>query len=156
MAIVAIAIALRFVFHTWLGRSGFFLYWVAALWAAWIGGLGVAIVSHTLILFAEATWFPQPGKSAFPSSLVDVMILATYYGIGCAIGRLSDLNRAAQRRARLEHEEAVRQREQLRAALSCMADGVLMTNSNGRITLMNRAAEALTGWTVAEAGDKPP
>jgi PAS domain S-box-containing protein len=51
--------------------------------------------------------------------------------------------------------EAVSQREQLRATLSCMADGVMVTDANGCLALMNPVAEAMTAWTVADACGKP-
>jgi PAS domain S-box-containing protein len=36
-----------------------------------------------------------------------------------------------------------------------IADGVLLTDPFGRVTAMNRALEALTGWTEAEATGRP-
>ena len=57
----------------------------------------------------------------------------------------------AQRRAREQQLEASSQREHLRTTLSCMADGVLVTDMNGRVTLINSAAEAMTGWNAIEA-----
>ena len=42
-------------------------------------------------------------------------------------------------------------REEIRAALYGIADGVITTGPTGRITRMNPAAEAMTGWTEQEA-----
>jgi two-component system cell cycle sensor histidine kinase/response regulator CckA len=39
----------------------------------------------------------------------------------------------------------------LRAAIGCIPDGAVVTDPHGRVLLMNRAAERLTGWTLAEA-----
>jgi PAS domain S-box-containing protein len=53
-------------------------------------------------------------------------------------------------------EEAVRQhREWLRVTLASIGDAVLATDTEGRITLLNLAAAALTGWTEPEAVGKP-
>jgi PAS domain S-box-containing protein len=71
------------------------------------------------------------------------------------VGILSRIRVSAQLRAHREHIEACSQREQLNSTLACMADGVLATDVNGRLTLMNRAAEALTGWSFAESKGKP-
>ena len=42
-----------------------------------------------------------------------------------------------------------------RTTLSCMADGVLVADVEGRLTLMNPVAEALTGWNIADAKGQP-
>jgi PAS domain S-box-containing protein len=47
------------------------------------------------------------------------------------------------------------QRERLRIVLMSMADGVIVTDNDGRIELLNPAAEILTGWSMAEALDQP-
>src|SRR3990167_2279763 len=39
--------------------------------------------------------------------------------------------------------------------LHALADGLVATDSDGRITRMNPAAESLTGWTLAEALGRP-
>jgi hypothetical protein len=43
----------------------------------------------------------------------------------------------------------------LRAAIACIADGAVVANREGRVRLMNRAAEQLTGWTQAQAEGQP-
>jgi two-component system, OmpR family, phosphate regulon sensor histidine kinase PhoR len=51
----------------------------------------------------------------------------------------------------LRLEEAERAAGEARAVFYAIADGVLLTDPFGRVTAMNRALEALTGWTEAEA-----
>lgn len=41
--------------------------------------------------------------------------------------------------------------EQLTAMLSCIGDGVMITNVEGYISYMNPSAERLTGWTLSDA-----
>lgn len=41
--------------------------------------------------------------------------------------------------------------EWLRVTLSCIGDGVITTDQEGRVTFLNTVAQALTGWTQAEA-----
>ncbi|MDE2453530.1 MAG: PAS domain S-box protein, partial [Burkholderiales bacterium] len=52
-------------------------------------------------------------------------------------------------------EDAVRQREKLLiAAMDSIAEGLIMTDRQGRISRMNPVAEALTGWSVAQAAGR--
>jgi PAS domain S-box-containing protein len=47
------------------------------------------------------------------------------------------------------------EKERLAVTLRSIGDGVIATDINGNVTLMNRAAEVLTGWTHEEAASKP-
>jgi GAF domain-containing protein len=57
--------------------------------------------------------------------------------------------------AALRLEEAERAAGEARAVFYAIADGVLLTDPFGRVTAMNRALEALTGWTEAEPWAAP-
>jgi two-component system, cell cycle sensor histidine kinase and response regulator CckA len=43
----------------------------------------------------------------------------------------------------------------LSTVVQCIGDGVIAADVEGRVELMNRAAEALTGWTLADARGEP-
>ena len=58
----------------------------------------------------------------------------------------------ARRRA---EEELRKQSEWLRITLASIGDAVISTDNIGRVTFMNAVAEALTGWSQAEALDRP-
>ncbi len=51
--------------------------------------------------------------------------------------------------------EARRQKDILAVTLSSIGDGVIITDTSGLITFMNKVAEDLTGWTAREARDQP-
>ncbi|HJT78136.1 MAG TPA: PAS domain S-box protein [Gemmataceae bacterium] len=58
--------------------------------------------------------------------------------------------------ARQRSEEALRrQSDWLRVTLASIGDAVISTDAEGRVTFMNAVAEALTGWTQAEAQGRP-
>jgi PAS domain S-box-containing protein len=58
--------------------------------------------------------------------------------------------------ARGRAEEALqKQSEWLRITLASIGDAVISTDAEGRVTFMNGAAEALTGWPQAEAVGRP-
>ncbi len=75
--------------------------------------------------------------------------------------RLEEQSRRAQemeaaRRAAEEYAEVIQeQREHLRVTLQSIGDAVIATDAQGRVTLLNPVAEALTGWTTAAALGRP-
>jgi len=57
-------------------------------------------------------------------------------------------------RQRAERELAA-EREELRTTLASIGDAVISTDAAGRVRYINAVAEALTGWTQAEAAGRP-
>jgi PAS domain S-box-containing protein len=47
------------------------------------------------------------------------------------------------------------ERERLAVTLESIGDGVIATDTEGRVTTLNRVAEELTGWSQADAAGKP-
>ena len=47
------------------------------------------------------------------------------------------------------------ERERLRITLASIGDGVISTDAEGRIVFLNGVAEALTGWSQADAAGRP-
>ena len=58
---------------------------------------------------------------------------------------LQNANTILAARQRAERELA-RERERLRITLASIGDAVISTDAEGRVTLLNGVAEALTGW----------
>jgi PAS domain S-box-containing protein len=57
-------------------------------------------------------------------------------------------------RQKAERELAA-ERERLRITLASIGDAVISTDADGRVTYLNRVAEALTGWIQKEAAGRP-
>lgn len=57
---------------------------------------------------------------------------------------------------RKKAEEALAvEKERLSVTLQSIGDGVITTNTNGNVVLLNKAAEEMTGWPSAEAAGRP-
>jgi len=56
---------------------------------------------------------------------------------------------------RSAEEKLAAEKERLTVTLRSIGDGVISTDTNGCVTLMNQVAEELTGWTQIEAKGKP-
>jgi PAS domain S-box-containing protein len=52
-------------------------------------------------------------------------------------------------------ESLAAEREHLTVTLRSIGDGVISTDNNGRVVLMNKVAETLTGWSMEEAVGRP-
>jgi len=50
------------------------------------------------------------------------------------------------------HQALAEEKELLAVTLRCIGDGVITTDTNGRVVLINKVALALTGWDAMEAG----
>ncbi len=81
-------------------------------------------------------------------------VLTTALGLGIVVAFVGALHRNLRIRdkaAAALHD----QREWLSTMLSSIGDGVISTDTAGKITLLNLVAQALTGWTTQEARGKP-
>src|SRR5688500_9353246 len=67
---------------------------------------------------------------------------------------LQNANAILLARKRAERDLAA-ERERLRITLASIGDAVISTDAEGRVTYLNGVAEALTGWSQAEAAGRP-
>ena len=65
------------------------------------------------------------------------------------VGVISDISPLKQAEKALADEK-----ERLAVTLASIGEGVITTDREGRITLMNRVAEQITGWTQADATER--
>jgi PAS domain S-box-containing protein len=92
--------------------------------------------------------FEERTGAAIMAALIALSLLGLTWWSARALSRIDAL--------RLQRERELHDsREELRAALYGISDGVIVADTEGRVRQMNPAAERLTGWTQAEAQGQP-
>ena len=100
---------------------------------------------------AEALEFQR-----FFSVLILALILVLIAAAVAAVGVVWQRNAKTHYQALFRAEAARRESEERhRMTLMSVGDGVLATDAQGRVELLNPVAEALTGWSQKEACGKP-
>src|SRR5689334_12762892 len=89
---------------------------------------------------------------AFGMALFTLVMIAWFSSLILWVART--LDQAAAQRAQAEGA-ATEQREWLQVTLASIGDGVIATDSSGRVRFLNAAAQRLTGWRAAEAAGRP-
>ena len=88
-------------------------------------------------------------QRALTTSLVSLAVaLASVAAFIALVNR--NLRNKTQAAALLHHE-----REKFEVTLSSIGDGVIATDTEGRVSFLNQVAESLTGWKPAEALNQP-
>jgi two-component system, cell cycle sensor histidine kinase and response regulator CckA len=89
------------------------------------------------------------------SGVFEVCAFQTGHSKMAALFRDITEKKQAQDKLRRSQEEIYRERERLTVTLRSIGDGVITTDTSGRVTFMNPIAEITTGWSVEEAIGKP-
>lgn len=168
LAIVSVIIAallrlgLNALINVPLFSSTPFLNMFAAIMiTAWFGGLGPGLVATTFGAIVANYFFLEPGTGLVLPTLQDFLNLIVFLLEGVVISGLCEIfHRALQDRARevAQHrqtqEELSRERELYAVTLASIGDAVISTDVKGQVSFLNPVAQALTGWTQAEAVGK--
>ena len=139
----ALALLLTWLFQPLLQRNLFLWFFAAIVIGAWYGGMGPGLLVTAIASVGIGYFFITP-LSLFDSASENLLRLGVFALVALLISSLT----AARRRSAMA---AQAQSEQLRVTLSSIGDAVIATDIHGRITLINPVAEALTGWSSAEA-----
>ena len=127
----------------------------AVLIVAGYAGRGPALLATVLGAVASARFLLPPRDSFAVHGVENQAGLVLYLTIGLGIAILGGALQTARRRAEADADEAARQRERSQITLASIGDAVLVTDAEGRVTSLNPVAEALTGWSAAEAVGQP-
>ena len=143
-AVLAVALVgvTRYLLSGILDDTLRFLPFVAAITlSAWYGGFRAGILA-TLASMAGGVWIAmQPPPSFDPSRGRDLFGLVIFFAIGTIVSLLC--------------ENLLVTRRRLGVTLQSIGDGVIVTDSHGRVSSMNAVAERLTGWSQDEARRRP-
>ncbi len=122
---------------------------VAILWSLYllikIKARRMALLTAMLSLMAAQQWLRFTNvRSELPGFVVSILALLVTIFVGKLI---LDRKKA--------EEEILDERERLAVTLRSIGDGVIVTDIEGNITMLNKVGEHLTGWTHEEAEGKP-
>ncbi len=92
-------------------------------------------------------------EQAFSLSKV-ILVLGTFVALIITASAGVGVVRDNQARRRAEEALFV-EKERAQVTLGSIGDGVICVDLDGRVTFLNRAAERMTGWHLAEAQGKP-
>jgi len=144
-AAAAVRLALTPVLHDDMPYLTFF---AAVMTAAWYGGLPAGLAATVFSSIAAVALFLRP---VWDTTRLDVshIVSLTLFGLtGWLISAMSGRLHQAWDGERLESER-------LRTTLHSIGDGVIVTDADGLVSLLNPVAERLTGWSTAEATGTP-
>jgi len=146
---VAVAALVRWALDPALGDAlPFTTFFGALAVAVWFGGYAPAIVAAVAGYLAANYLFIAPRFVVSLGTPSEYAGLAAYAFTCVLIIGFGQALRAAQRRTRVEHEL-------LQVTVRSIGDAVVTTDMAGRIAFLNPVAEALTGWSLAEAQGRP-
>jgi PAS domain S-box-containing protein len=113
-----------------------------------LGGWRAGLLSTLLSIAGYHLFFGHEAGSIWSATAQDILRLAVYLILGAMVSLLCD---ALQRAWRQVNDRA----ERLRVTLSSIGDAVITTDLVGHVAALNPPAELLTGWSEAEARDRP-
>jgi two-component system cell cycle sensor histidine kinase/response regulator CckA len=141
LALSTFAVLVCLLLRPWLEPNFFLPFLVAVFASAWYYGYGAGFTATALstvalgalVIELREPWYPGgPNLAALLLSFVAISVTATTLVSGFHVSR-----------------------NMLSATLSSIADGVLATDREERVTFLNPVAEALTGWRRADALGRP-
>ncbi len=148
LATAVVLLVRRFVLVDIFGPDApLYLFLFVVVASAWFGGLKAGLVATVLSALA-GTYFLIVRDGWLIADTADRLRLLVFLLCGATVSWFAE----TMHRSR---EWADRQRESLRITLNSIGDAVIATDAEGRVTSLNPVAEALTGWTQAEAVGRP-
>ncbi|GAP18807.1 PAS domain-containing protein [Levilinea saccharolytica] len=124
---------------------------------------GVQVLSH-LLPIPDTPWFMVAkvdqaeiltGVRSLGLTVLLVVLLSVLMTAVLAVYTFNHRHRVLLQNLLMEEQQRRQAQEETRTTLYSIGDGVICTDGAGLVTLLNPIAEALTGWSEAEAKGKP-
>jgi PAS domain S-box-containing protein len=133
---------------------------VVSWWAGFWAGMLVTLAATSVILLVVTGGKVFIPPRLDPAGMAVMMLIAALASRAAAVRKraeavLRSANRELDERVKERTAELERARESLQITLASIADAVIATGTDGRITLLNAVAESLTGWPALEALGRP-
>ena len=104
-ALAIAAVSLTIFAEPWIGRTLFVFSYVVVTLAAWLAGLGPAVVAATIGVFGIDYYLIPPRHSFEPTSVTDIVAMVAFVLTSVLIAYLSQTARKSIRRAVGQSEE---------------------------------------------------
>ena len=154
---VAAGFLLRESLTAWVGPGlpTFVTFYPAVMAAALFGGLGPGLVATLLAALVVDYWILEPVGTLAVSSLRDAVGLGVFTCMGVLISTVVHLyHRARRKAAAYDQEVALRETRREKEFLANLVENASQPFAvgypDGRLGLLNRAYEQLTGYSAAE------
>ncbi|MBL9122521.1 MAG: CHASE3 domain-containing protein, partial [Planctomycetaceae bacterium] len=95
----------------------------------------------------------QQSARSFAGAIVTSLI-SLALGLASVAGFIALVNRNLRNKLRAA-ADVHRERERFEVTLRSIGDGVIATDTDGRVTFLNQIAATLTGWPLADAAGQP-
>jgi PAS domain S-box-containing protein len=142
------SLLIRLPLVRWLGyHAEVMTFFPAIILSAYLGGLRPGLLATLLGAVAGDFFFLEPRYTLAIHDLGTAFGLGLFVLTGVAIsGVMEMLHRSRRRIAASERRYAV--------TLASIGDAVIATDTHGRVSFMNPAAERLTAWLQADASER--
>jgi PAS domain S-box-containing protein len=150
--LVAFATGLQLLLWRYLAPAQFILYYPVIVLAALYGD-GVSAIALSAMV---SQYFFVPPYDSFRVAWPEGVARQAFFVLSAfMIRQLTVRLSRALARAQTQFQIAQRAEARIAITLASIGDAVVTTDNQGRVIFLNPVAEALTGWTFADAHGRP-